>query len=427
MVGRAINLCFLKTRIQYEGEDENLLKEDYTGPGPILAWYTQDGLGSVRQLVVGDTVQNGYAYTAWGVPLSWHERISNRYTFTSREYNPETHLYYYRGRYYEPFSSRFLTSDPAEKERIQFGRWGRQYHYVDNIPTKYKDPSGEQAMPGDIVPSPAEKMAYPGDREAQERAAAARVNMILGFGKRFSWKPLPPSLKTRYLFQLKRFFNQFKGKYCFAEVVSIGDIEKAKEALRQVSAIIVQRIPGERPGLYFPGVLLRGAGTIFINKDSLEQADGTTLWHELMHAIFYQKTALSIEEQERRTVFMEDMVGALKALTVLEDAARRVAPEQECPRETQNKIKRFWELFLKRMTQARLGKLGVNVYYNSTRWLTRKELQELKSFCGIDADPNKILMLYYGQIRVPAIQGWSCTCCGKTSLQRIIRQRRVDW
>jgi|GEM_PF-5707044 len=34
--------------------DENLMKEDFTGPGPILAWYTQDGLGSVRQLVVGD-------------------------------------------------------------------------------------------------------------------------------------------------------------------------------------------------------------------------------------------------------------------------------------------------------------------------------------------------------------------------------------
>jgi len=46
--------------------DENLLKEDYTGPGPLLAWYTQDGLGSVRQLVVGDTVQNSYAYRRKG-------------------------------------------------------------------------------------------------------------------------------------------------------------------------------------------------------------------------------------------------------------------------------------------------------------------------------------------------------------------------
>ena len=46
--------------------DENLLKEDYTGPGPILAWYTQDGLGSVRQLVVGDSVMNSYSYRRKG-------------------------------------------------------------------------------------------------------------------------------------------------------------------------------------------------------------------------------------------------------------------------------------------------------------------------------------------------------------------------
>ena len=46
--------------------DENLLKEDYTGPGPMLAWYTQDGLGSVRQLVVGERVLNSYDYRRKG-------------------------------------------------------------------------------------------------------------------------------------------------------------------------------------------------------------------------------------------------------------------------------------------------------------------------------------------------------------------------
>jgi len=47
--------------------DENLLKEDYTGPGPVLAWYTQDGLGSVRQLVSDSgKVFNSYAYRRKG-------------------------------------------------------------------------------------------------------------------------------------------------------------------------------------------------------------------------------------------------------------------------------------------------------------------------------------------------------------------------
>jgi len=46
--------------------DENLMKDDFTGPGPILVWYVQDGLGSVRQLVVGDTVHNSYSYRRKG-------------------------------------------------------------------------------------------------------------------------------------------------------------------------------------------------------------------------------------------------------------------------------------------------------------------------------------------------------------------------
>jgi len=45
--------------------DENLLKVDFTGPGPAHYWYTQDGLGSIRQLISYDgAVQNSYTYTA---------------------------------------------------------------------------------------------------------------------------------------------------------------------------------------------------------------------------------------------------------------------------------------------------------------------------------------------------------------------------
>jgi len=119
--------------------DENLLKEDYTGPEPLLAWYTQDGLGSVRQLVVGDTVLNSYTYTAWGVPLSWHETISNRYTFTSREYNPETRDYYYRARHYSPFRSRFASRDISAKNA---------YLYTENNPVAFRDPTGFQQERG---------------------------------------------------------------------------------------------------------------------------------------------------------------------------------------------------------------------------------------------------------------------------------------
>jgi len=141
--------------------DENLLKEDYTGPGPLLAWYTQDGLGSVRQLVVGDTVQNSYAYTSWGVPLNWQEHISNRYTFTGREWNAENALYHYRTRHYNPFTSAFTSPDPLFSRDPQrqcnlriyrsfnnknlapsMGRQWHRYLYVENRSTLEKDPTG---------------------------------------------------------------------------------------------------------------------------------------------------------------------------------------------------------------------------------------------------------------------------------------------
>jgi len=143
VVGRAINLCFLKTRIQYEGEDENLLKEDYTGPGPLLAWYVQDGLGSIRQLVSNSNkVFNSYAYTAWGVPSNWHEKVSNRYTFTSREYCPETSLYHYRLRQYDACLGLFTKRETPPG-------W---FRYVYNRPTVLADPYGMQARPrGPVV------------------------------------------------------------------------------------------------------------------------------------------------------------------------------------------------------------------------------------------------------------------------------------
>ena len=113
--------------------DENLMKEDFTGPGPMLARYTQDGLGSVRQLVVGDTVQNSYAYTSWGVPLNWQERISNRYTHTGREHCSETDDYDFRTRHYNAHIGAFISREKA-------GRFP-PYVYGPN-PTAFRDPLG---------------------------------------------------------------------------------------------------------------------------------------------------------------------------------------------------------------------------------------------------------------------------------------------
>ena len=116
--------------------DENLSLERYSRFGCMRRhWYTQDGLGSIRQLVSDSgKVFNSYAYTAWGVPLNWHEKVSNRYTYTSREYNPESDDYHYRARNYLPSIGRFSQPDPVGQLAL--------YAYVFNNPIISLDPLG---------------------------------------------------------------------------------------------------------------------------------------------------------------------------------------------------------------------------------------------------------------------------------------------
>jgi len=64
--------------------------------------------------------------------------IAQPYTFTAREYDPETGLYFYRARYYDPTQGRFLTRDP-----IGFaGGDVNLYAYVSNDPVNWSDPWG---------------------------------------------------------------------------------------------------------------------------------------------------------------------------------------------------------------------------------------------------------------------------------------------
>jgi len=128
------------------------------------AWYVQDGLGGVRQLVVGERVLNSYAYTAWGVPLSWHEKVSNRYTFTGREYNRETKMYAFRFRQMDSRAGRFLQRDLG----IGF------YKYCKNNPTNFLDSLGLQAA-RNREPDPYEKLMELARKRLREQLATAET------------------------------------------------------------------------------------------------------------------------------------------------------------------------------------------------------------------------------------------------------------
>ncbi len=59
-------------------------------------------------------------------------------TFTGQTYDAETGLMYYRGRYYDPASGRFLTRDPIGYDAGDTNL----YRYVNNSPTIYTDYDG---------------------------------------------------------------------------------------------------------------------------------------------------------------------------------------------------------------------------------------------------------------------------------------------
>jgi len=106
------------------------------------SYYEADGLGSITSLSnsSGSVVQtyNYYGVTSFGTHSS-SGSITNPFRFTAREYD-ESGLYFYRARYYDPQSGRFLSEDPA---RFAGGINFFPYAYNDSI--NLNDPRGLQA------------------------------------------------------------------------------------------------------------------------------------------------------------------------------------------------------------------------------------------------------------------------------------------
>ncbi len=112
--------------------------------GTNTFYYHKDGLGSVVDLTdSGGSVIKGYTYKSFGEIYSETGSLVQPFTFTGREYDPESGLYFYRARYYDPRVGKFLTKDP-----IGFaGGDVNLYRYVSNSPTNWIDPWGLFLLP----------------------------------------------------------------------------------------------------------------------------------------------------------------------------------------------------------------------------------------------------------------------------------------
>ena len=85
------------------------------------------------------SIVKSFAYKSFGEIYSQSGTVQQPFTFTGREYGPKSGLYYYRARYYDPISGRFLTKDP-----IGFaGGDVNLYRYVQNNPLNFTGPTGE--------------------------------------------------------------------------------------------------------------------------------------------------------------------------------------------------------------------------------------------------------------------------------------------
>jgi RHS repeat-associated protein len=116
--------------------------------GTTTDYYEADGLGSVTSLTdATGALQQSYTYDSFGNTVATTGALRNYFQYTGREFDTESNLYFYRARYYDPQSGRFITEDP-----IGFNGGLNFYPYTRNSPVNLVDPSGRViVVVGDIT------------------------------------------------------------------------------------------------------------------------------------------------------------------------------------------------------------------------------------------------------------------------------------
>ena len=121
--------------------------------GGSAYYYHKDALGSITAMTdVNGQVAQTYEYDSFGNIANQTGNIENPFTYTGREYDAETGLYFYRARYYDARAGRFINEDP-----IGFGGGINIYGYVENSPINLIDPFGEywgEKPINEVVPDP---------------------------------------------------------------------------------------------------------------------------------------------------------------------------------------------------------------------------------------------------------------------------------
>jgi RHS repeat-associated protein len=115
--------------------------------------YLKDHQGTVTDIADdnGNKLQH-YVYSAFGILLGIKDASANdvtanpplnsSYTYTGREKDKESGFYYYRARYYDPGTGRFLQQDPHPGDTSSPITLLNKHIYTGNNPFNYTDPTG---------------------------------------------------------------------------------------------------------------------------------------------------------------------------------------------------------------------------------------------------------------------------------------------
>ncbi|MDD2893358.1 MAG: hypothetical protein PHF20_05455, partial [Halothiobacillaceae bacterium] len=145
--------------LETDNTGSTLAKFDY-GPDRLLsmthasegrAYYLFDALGSVANLTnTAGAIQARYQYDAYGNYRSTAGASFNRFGFTGHEKDNETNLYYFKARFYDPDTGRFLNQD-AYLGDINTPPSLHRYLYAYANPTVYIDLDGYKSIFGDAT------------------------------------------------------------------------------------------------------------------------------------------------------------------------------------------------------------------------------------------------------------------------------------
>lgn len=114
---------------------------DADAPDHLLECYRYTAYGEVTALAAAEGDSTVSAVTVPSDRLAGPSRHGNPYFFTARRLDPLTGLYYYRNRYFDPRTGRFISRDP-----VGYREAANLYQYARLNPQRAGDPMGTSSL-----------------------------------------------------------------------------------------------------------------------------------------------------------------------------------------------------------------------------------------------------------------------------------------